>query len=115
VSLPLYLDHHVRSAVAKGLRRRGIDVLTALEDGRADVADDVLLARATDLGRVVFTQDDDFLAIADAWRQGGRHFAGVVYAHQLRATVGQIVADLQLILEASTPADLGDSVLFLPL
>jgi predicted nuclease of predicted toxin-antitoxin system len=115
VSLLLYVDHHVRSAVVKGLRRRGIDVLTAMDDGHADVADDVLLARATELGRIVFTQDDDFLVIADAWQREGRRFAGLVYAHQLRATVGQIVADLQLILEASTLADLSDSVLFLPL
>jgi hypothetical protein len=39
----------------------------------------------------------------------------LVYAHQLRATVGQIVADLCLILEAATPEELRDSVLFLPL
>ena len=63
----------------------------------------------------MFTQDDDFLAIADDWRRVGRRFAGVVYAHQLRATVGQIVADLQLILEASTADEMRDSVLFLPL
>ena len=115
MSLPLYMDHHVRSAVTKGLRRRGIDVLTAFEDAHADAPDEELLARATQLGRVVFTQDDDFLALADQWQSAGRRFAGVVYAHQLRATVGQIVTDLQLILEASTPAELCNSVLFLPL
>ena len=115
MSLPLYMDHHVRSAVTKGLRRRGIDVLTAFEDGHADALDEELLTRATQLGRVVFTQDDDFLALADQWQSAGRHFAGVVYVHQLRATVGQIVTDLQLVLETSTPAELCDLVLFLPL
>jgi predicted nuclease of predicted toxin-antitoxin system len=115
VSLPLYLDHHVRVAVAKGLRRRGFDILTALEDGHAEASDAEMLARATDLGRIVFTQDDDFLSIADNWQRAGRHFAGVIYAHQLRATVGQIVADLQLILEAATPDEMRNSVLFLPL
>jgi hypothetical protein len=115
VSLPLYLDHHVRAAVAQGRRRRGIDVRTAVEDGRADAPDEELLVRAAELGRTVFTQDDDFLAIADDWQRGGRHFAGVIYAHQLRATVGQIVTDLQLILEASTADELRDAVLFLPL
>ena len=109
MSLPLYVDHHVRGAVTKGLRRCGIDVRTALEDGRADAPDEELLTRAMELGRIVFTQDDDFLAIADAWQRVGRHFAGVVYAHQLRVTVGQIVADLRLILEASTADELRDS------
>jgi predicted nuclease of predicted toxin-antitoxin system len=115
VSLPLYLDHHVRGAVTRGLRRRGIDVLTAFDDGRAEAADEELLARATDLGRIVFTQDDDFLSLADEWQRTARHFAGLVYAHQLQATVGQIVADLQLIVEAVTPDEMRDSVLFLPL
>ena len=56
----------------------------------------------TELGRVVFTQDDDFLVLADQWNSKGRHFAGIVYAHQLRVTVGQIIAELQLIVEAVT-------------
>jgi hypothetical protein len=115
VSLPLYMDHHVRGAATKGLRRRGIDVLTAFEDGRAAAPDEQLLARATELGRVMFTQDDDFLAVADNWQRTSRHFAGLVYAHQLQATVGQIVADLQLILEATTLDEMRDAVLFLPL
>jgi hypothetical protein len=109
------MDHHVRRAVTKALRTRGIDVLTAFEDGHADSPDEDLFARAAELGRIVFTQDDDFLALADQWRSAGRHFPGVVYAHQLRATVGQIVTDLQLILETSTAAELYDAVLFLPL
>jgi hypothetical protein len=61
------------------------------------------------------TQDDDFLEIADRWQQASRHFAGIIYAHQLRVTIGQIVADLQLICEASGEQELYDTVIFLPL
>ena len=32
VSLQLYMDHHVPSAITRGLRQRGIDVLTAQQD-----------------------------------------------------------------------------------
>ena len=42
-------------------------------------------------------------------------FAGVVYAHQLRVTVGQCIADLELIAKASDPADVADRVIYLPL
>ncbi len=115
MSVPLFVDHHVHRGITRGLRRRGIDVLTADEDGRASAPDDELLQRATELGRPIFTQDDDFLEIADHWQQTSRHFAGVIYAHQLRATVGQIVLDLQLICEASAPAELSDTVVFVPL
>jgi hypothetical protein len=43
VSVPLYLDHNVRAAVAAGLRRRGVDVLTAHDDGAAELDDESLL------------------------------------------------------------------------
>lgn len=115
MSLSLYTDHHVRSAIVKGLRRRGIDILTAQEDGRADHADEAILARVCELNRIIFTQDADFLAIAHRWQRAGHHFPGVIYAHQLHATVGRIVADLQLILEASACDEISDTVVFLPL
>jgi predicted nuclease of predicted toxin-antitoxin system len=55
------MDHHVRSVVTLGLRRRGVDVLTAEEDGASRLSDTELLTRASTLGRVLFTQDEDFL------------------------------------------------------
>lgn len=39
----LYMDENVRGAITRGLRRRGVDVVTAWEDGRAATPDpDVL-------------------------------------------------------------------------
>ena len=78
-----YMDVHVPSAVTVGLRRRDVDVMTSQEDGTQEADDVALLQRATDLGRALFTQDDDLLAIAASWQQEGREFAGVVYSHQL--------------------------------
>jgi hypothetical protein len=43
---------------------RGVDVLTVQEDGRAGASDAAVLDRATELGRVLFTQDDDLLVEA---------------------------------------------------
>lgn len=34
--LSFYMDHHVFSSITRGLRERGIDVLTAEEDGCAE-------------------------------------------------------------------------------
>ena len=61
VSVSLYLDVHIPAAITEGLRLRGVDVLTAQEDGGRRLPDDKLLDRATALGRVLFTQDDDLL------------------------------------------------------
>lgn len=115
MSLRLYMDHHVPSAITRGLRRRGIDVLTADEDQTAQWDDERLLRRATELDRIMFTQDDDFLAIGHQWQQSGREFAGLVYAHQLRVTIGQAVRDLEVIAHAMSTDEMKNRIEFVPL
>ena len=115
MSVALYMDVHVRQAVTTGLRLRGVDVLTAQEDGTVTWPDDRLLDRAFDLDRVLFSQDDDLLVEAERRQREGQPFAGVIYAHQLAITVGQCVHDLELIAKAAAPEDLRNRVEFLPL
>jgi predicted nuclease of predicted toxin-antitoxin system len=55
------MDVHVRRAVTIALRLRAVDVLTAQEDGAAEADDKRLLDRATELGRVLVSQDEDLL------------------------------------------------------
>lgn len=113
--ITFYLDAQVPRAIALGLRLRGIDVLTAQEDGAAMFSDVELLDRATQLGRILFTFDDDLLAEAAKRQRVGQPFSGVVYAHPLRVTIGQCVQDLELMAKAGEPEDLRNQVLFLPL
>ena len=54
-----------------GLRLRDIDVLTVQEDDRSGISDTLLLDRATELQRVVFSQDQDFLIEAQRRQVGG--------------------------------------------
>lgn len=77
-------DQNVRRAVCDGLRLRGIDVLTAFEDGSHQFSDPQLLDRAGQLSRVLFTQDEDLLAEARQRQLQGTSFPGVIYAHQLK-------------------------------
>ena len=58
MALTLYMDQHVPKAITVGLRLRGVDVVTAYEDGAAELKDSELLDRAQTLKRVLFTQDD---------------------------------------------------------
>ena len=83
MSRGLYMDVHVPAAITDGLFLRGVDALTAQQDGAAGFDDESLLQRATELNRMLFTQDEDLLAIGSAWQQQSREFAGIVYAHQL--------------------------------
>ena len=88
MSVRFYMDVHVRLAVTEGLRLRDVDVLTVQDDGTTEFEDPDLLDRATELGRVLFSQDKDLLREADKRQKTGEIFAGVIYAHQLNVTVG---------------------------
>jgi hypothetical protein len=90
--VPLYMDVHVPEAITDQLRRRHIDVLTAIEDSADRLPDDELLQRASALRRLMFTQDIRFMALAEQWQKEGREFAGLLFGHQLRGTIGQICA-----------------------
>lgn len=115
MSLSLYMDQHVPRAITDGLRLRGIDVLTAFEDGAAAFSDPDLLLRASQEGRVLFTFDDDLLRVAATWQDQSQSFTGLVYAHPLRVSIGRCIEDLALIAEAAAPEEMHDQVLFLPL
>lgn len=115
MAVRLYMDVHVPRAVTLALRLRGVDVVTAQDDGSARLDDPQLLDRATQLGRVLFSQDDDLLREAARRQRAGEAFAGVVYAHQLRVTIGQLVEDLTIVATAGEPDGLAGRVEFLPL
>ncbi len=109
------MDVHVPAAITRELLLRGVDVLTAQLDGSVQLSDSDLLDRATGMGRVVFSQDEDLLAEAAERQRHGKYFAGVVYAHQLGITIGRAIQDLQILADAGTPEDFANRVEYLPL
>jgi hypothetical protein len=109
------MDVHVPAAIYRALMERQVDVLTAQADLTTRLNDSDLLDRAGELGLVVFTRDDDFLVEAAVRQRNARDFNGVIYAHQLRVTIGQCVRDLELIAKCSEPSDLFNRVEHLPL
>ncbi|MBI4639239.1 MAG: DUF5615 family PIN-like protein [Candidatus Tectomicrobia bacterium] len=106
--IKFYTDEHVPKAVVRGLRQRGVDVLTVPEAGMLGASDTEHLARAAEEGRVLFTQDEDFLRLAAA----GLSHAGIVYTHQ-QTPIGEIVYGLMLIYHVLTPHDMGGHVEYL--
>jgi len=109
------MDVHVRRAVTEGLRLHGIDVLTSQEDGTRRLDDPDLLDRAAELGRILFTQDDDLLREAHRRQAAATFFAGLIFAHQLNITIGQCIADLELIAGATTLEEWQNLTVYLPL
>ena len=113
--ISFYMNQHVPRSITEGLRLRGVNVRTAYEDGASEMGDSELMDRATELGRVLFTQDDDLLAEAAARQKKGIPFIGVIYAHQMRVSIGTCIHDLDLIAKAGEIGDLENTVQFLPL
>ena len=64
-----YMDERVPSAVTRGLRLRGIDVLTVQEDGFDNTDDPLILDQALSLGRLMFTRERTSLS---KWLAGKR-------------------------------------------
>lgn len=91
MAVKLYMDVHVPQVITDQLRRRGVDVLTAIEDDSNELSDSELLERARLLERIIFTQDIRFKVMAEDWQNQGRQFAGLIFGHQLGGTIGQYV------------------------
>lgn len=110
--LPGYADENVKAAVVDGLRRRGMDIVTAQERGQRNVDDELLLQTATNEGRLFLSNDSDVLRIAAAWAKAGRTHAGIVYWKQHLKTGLAIRRLLEYALR-TPPQDAADRVHFL--
>ncbi|HEY7675812.1 MAG TPA: DUF5615 family PIN-like protein [Candidatus Methylomirabilis sp.] len=77
--LRFFFDECADDDVARGLRRRGVDVITAAELRRKALTDAEQLEFARRTGRVIYTTDRHFLALVPAWLQEGIDFPGVAY------------------------------------
>ncbi|WP_026098366.1 DUF5615 family PIN-like protein [Kamptonema formosum] len=97
-----HLDENVNSAVADGLRRRGVDVTATSEAGLIAASDEVQLEFALSQKRVIFTQDDDFLRL----HQAGANHAGIAYCIKESRSTGEIIRGLILIWEVLEPEEM---------
>lgn len=95
----LYFNHNVNRAVTQGLRLRGVDILTALEDGAHRLPDSELLDRATALDRVLFSCDRDLVLQARRRQSDGVRLTGVIFAPQT-LPIGPCVEQLELVAKA---------------
>lgn len=90
-------------------------MVTSFEDGTSNWDDPSLLDRAAELGRVLFTRDYNLLQEATERQRSEIYFRGVIYAHQLRVSIGDCIRSLEIIAKAGDPDDLMNQVQFLPL
>lgn len=111
--LRLFADECVDARISDGLRRRGEDVVTAGEEGLLGASDDTQLARATSLGRVLLTADQDFLLLAHRRIIEGASFPGVLFLLP-EASVGEAVRAICVASAVLDPDDMANRIEWLP-
>lgn len=104
-----HLDENANNAIAEGLRRRGIDVTTSVQVNLISASDEEQLAFAYAQGRVLFTQDRDFLEL----HYSGLNHSGIIYAIKGSLSTGEILKELILIWEVLTPQDMAGNIEYL--
>lgn len=109
LTIRFHLDEHIPRAIADGLRRLAIDVTTTADARLLGSDDAAQIAYGLADGRVIFTQDDDFLVLAAA----GNQHAGLVYCRQQTRSIGQIIRALELIWLVCEPDEMTNRVEFI--
>jgi hypothetical protein len=104
-----HLDEHIPTAIAVGLRRRGIDVTTTADAALSGADDEDHVSFGLSQDRVIVTHDDDFLVLHS---RGVRH-AGIAYCHQGSRSIGELLRSLLLIHECLTPEQMEGRLEFL--
>ena len=107
--IKFHLDENLSSAIAGGLRRRGIDVTTTPEAGLIGSTDEEQLEFARQAGRVLVTLDDDLLRL----HAKGLPHAGIAYCRQGTRSIGQMLRALVIVYEAMTAEEVTGQALFL--
>jgi hypothetical protein len=75
---PLFTDACVRQQIVDGLRRRGWDVVRAIDALPEGTLDDALFEYAATVNRVFVTNDARIRATAEHWFAEGRVFRGLI-------------------------------------
>jgi hypothetical protein len=104
-----YFDQHIPGAVARGLRRRGVEVLTAQEAGRCGNTDLEQLEFAYENEYVVVSFDSDFLALAAS----GVPHNGVAFCPATKYTIGELIYALLLVSDVLDMSDMRNHIEFL--
>ena len=105
-TIRFHLDENVNSAIAKGLRGRGVDVTTTREAGLIGANHEEQLKSAKSEVRVIVTHDDDLLRVQI-------DHTGIVYCGQGRRAIGEIIQWLILMWEVLDSEDIKNKVEFI--
>ena len=94
-TIRFHLDENCDPRIAAGLRLHGVDVTTSHDAGLLEAPDEQQLAYAVSQGRVIVTQDTDFLRMASA----GSETPGIAFYPAQDRSIGVVIRQILLIWE----------------
>jgi hypothetical protein len=113
VRVRLYLDEDVIPDLARILRARGFDVISAHERGTQELPDDKQLAYASADGRAILTFNFvDYLRLGDEWYEADREHAGIIvsYRQYTRRQIGELARVTTSLLNQVSVEEIRDTV-----
>ncbi len=110
-----YLDEDTMArALVRGLRARGIDVMTPLEADLMGRPDEDQLLYATAQQRVLYTFNvGDFCRLHREYLASGRSHSGIVVVSRQRYSIGELIRGLATLTGSRFLEDMVDSLVFL--
>lgn len=111
--MKIYCDENIESAIIEGLRRRGLEVISARDTRELGKNDEHHLKRAFQLGAVILTHDVDFLRLAHEWKQKGKGHNGILYAHPRNLSLRECILLVELVAQVLTEEEMKNHVEFL--
>jgi hypothetical protein len=108
------MDVHIPSEITARLRAKGVDVVSAQEDGTDELPDDMLLDRGTELGRAIFTFDVDFHRITSLRLHAHIPFFCVFFAEGGSRQYKLYAEWLEMYALLGEPEEFGNRLIHLP-
>ena len=108
--MKIYADENIECSIIDGLRRRKIEVVSAIELGYIGKSDEFHLKKASEINAVILTHDSDFLRMAIKQKI---YHKGIIFSHQKDVSIGQCIRGVELIVSILTDKDMENHVEFL--
>ena len=115
MQIRLYIDEDAMArALVQGLRARGVDLTTVIEEGMNQRDDREQLEYATAEGRVLYTFNvRHFCSIHKSYMAEGKSHSGIVVVNRQRYSVGEQIRRLLSLIGNTAEEDMIDSLRFL--
>ena len=108
--MKIYADENIERSIVEGLRRRRVDIASALELGYSGKSDEFHLKKAFETKAVILTHDIDFVKMANSSKISHR---GIIFCHPKNVSIGQCISRVELITSILTDKDMANHIEFL--